>query len=136
MAGRVDIRVIDRGPGIRREDRDVVFRPFQRLGDSENRVGVGLGLAVARGFVEAVGGELDVEDTPGGGCTMVIRLPRPARRTGPAGTSGLARPSTPSGRGRARDRSRDLTATGPAADPTRGRDLDGARRPVVAGPDP
>ncbi len=76
VAGRVDIRVIDRGPGIRREDRDVVFRPFQRLGDSGNRVGVGLGLAVARGFVEAVGGELDVEDTPGGGCTMVVRLPR------------------------------------------------------------
>jgi two-component system sensor histidine kinase KdpD len=75
VAGRVDIRVIDRGPGIRREDRDLVFRPFQRLGDSENRVGVGLGLAVARGFVEAVGAELDIEDTPGGGCTMVIRIP-------------------------------------------------------------
>ena len=76
VAGRMDIRVIDRGPGIRREDRDLVFRPFQRLGDSENLVGVGLGLAVARGFVEAVGGELDAEDTPGGGCTMVIRLSR------------------------------------------------------------
>jgi two-component system sensor histidine kinase KdpD len=75
VAGRMDIRVIDRGPGIRRQDRDLVFRPFQRLGDSENLVGVGLGLAVARGFVEAVGGELDAEDTPGGGCTMVIRLP-------------------------------------------------------------
>jgi two-component system sensor histidine kinase KdpD len=76
VAGRVDIRVIDRGPGIRAEDRDLVFRPFQRLGDSENRVGVGLGLAVARGFVEAVGGELELEDTPGGGCTMVVRLAR------------------------------------------------------------
>ena len=75
VADRVDIRVIDRGPGIQQDDREVVFRPFQRLGDSENRVGVGLGLAVARGFVAAVGGELDVEDTPGGGCTMVIRLP-------------------------------------------------------------
>ncbi len=74
VAGRVDIRVIDRGPGIRAEDRDLVFRPFQRLGDSENRVGVGLGLAVARGFVEAVGGELELEDTAGGGCTMVVRL--------------------------------------------------------------
>jgi two-component system sensor histidine kinase KdpD len=74
VAGRVDIRIIDRGQGIRRRDQDIVFRPFQRLGDSENQVGVGLGLAVARGFVEAIGGELDVEDTPGGGCTMVIRL--------------------------------------------------------------
>ncbi|HVA06789.1 MAG TPA: ATP-binding protein [Acidimicrobiales bacterium] len=83
VAGRVDIRVIDRGPGIRPEDREVVFRPFQRLGDSDSRIGVGLGLAVARGFVEAVGGELDVEDTPGGGCTMVVRLPA----VGPAGGS-------------------------------------------------
>jgi two-component system sensor histidine kinase KdpD len=75
VAGRVDIRVIDRGPGIRRDDRDRVFRPFQRLGDSAHNTGVGLGLAVARGFVESVGGDLDVEDTPGGGCTMVVRLP-------------------------------------------------------------
>ncbi len=75
VAGRVDIRVIDRGPGIPPEDRDRVFQPFQRLGDSESRVGVGLGLAVSRGFVESVGGELDIEDTPGGGCTMVIRIP-------------------------------------------------------------
>jgi two-component system sensor histidine kinase KdpD len=75
IAGRVDVRIIDRGPGIRPEDQEVVFRPFQRLGDSENRTGVGLGLAVSRGFIEAVGGELDLEDTPGGGCTMVIRIP-------------------------------------------------------------
>jgi two-component system sensor histidine kinase KdpD len=75
VVGRVDIRIIDRGPGIPREDRERVFRPFQRVGDSENRVGVGLGLAVARGFVQAVGGDLDIEDTPGGGCTMVIRIP-------------------------------------------------------------
>jgi two-component system sensor histidine kinase KdpD len=75
VVGRVDIRVIDRGPGIRGHDRDRVFRPFQRLGDSDVKTGVGLGLAVARGFVESVGGDLDVEDTPGGGCTMVVRLP-------------------------------------------------------------
>jgi two-component system sensor histidine kinase KdpD len=83
VAGRVDIRVIDRGPGIRREDRETIFRPFQRLGDSDNQAGVGLGLAVARGFVEAVGGDLDVEDTPGGGCTMVIRLSRVVGAPGP-----------------------------------------------------
>jgi two-component system sensor histidine kinase KdpD len=75
VAGRVHIRVIDRGPGVRREDRDRIFLPFQRLGDSANHGGVGLGLAVARGFVEAVGGALDIEDTPGGGCTMVVRIP-------------------------------------------------------------
>ena len=75
VAGRVDLRVVDHGPGVRAEDRELVFRPFQRLGDSENEAGVGLGLAVARGFVEAVAGDLDVDDTPGGGCTMVVRLP-------------------------------------------------------------
>jgi two-component system sensor histidine kinase KdpD len=84
VAGRVDIRVIDRGPGIRPEHRDLVFRPFQRLGDSENHAGVGLGLAVARGFVEAVGGDLDVEDTPGGGTTMVVRLSRVDGAASPA----------------------------------------------------
>ena len=74
MAGRVDLRVADRGPGIDMDDRERVFLPFQRLGDSPNGTGVGLGLAVAKGFVEAMGGELSLEDTPGGGCTMVVSL--------------------------------------------------------------
>jgi two-component system sensor histidine kinase KdpD len=81
VADWVDLRVIDHGPGIRPADRDLVFLPFQRLGDSDNRTGVGLGLAVSRGFVEAVGGQLDLEDTPGGGCTLVVRLPVPVDRT-------------------------------------------------------
>jgi two-component system sensor histidine kinase KdpD len=98
VAGRVDIRVIDRGPGIRREDRETIFRPFQRLGDSDNQAGVGLGLAVARGFVEAVGGDLDVEDTPGGGCTMVIRLSRVVGDPAPAPLPAESEPD-PSGRG-------------------------------------
>ena len=93
VAGRVDLRVVDHGPGVPAEDRELVFRPFQRLGDSDNEAGVGLGLAVARGFVEAVGGELDVDDTPGGGCTMVVRLPAPlqpdlGRRKAGAGRRG------------------------------------------------
>jgi two-component system sensor histidine kinase KdpD len=74
----VDLRVIDQGPGIPMSERDRVFQPFQRLGD-RGRVtpnGVGLGLAVARGFVEAMGGEILVEDTPGGGTTMVLSLRR------------------------------------------------------------
>jgi two-component system sensor histidine kinase KdpD len=70
----VDIRVIDRGPGIERADRELVFQPFQRLGDRRGS-GVGLGLAIARGFVEAMAGELVIEDTPGGGTTMVVSLP-------------------------------------------------------------
>jgi len=69
------LRVVDAGPGIPSAERDRVFLPFQRLGDNPNGAGVGLGLAVAHGFVNAVGGELVVEDTPGGGCTMVVTLP-------------------------------------------------------------
>ncbi|MFI9330221.1 ATP-binding protein [Kitasatospora sp. NPDC052868] len=72
---RVEIRVIDRGPGIAPEDRDRVFLPFQRLGDTDNTTGVGLGLALSRGLAEAMGGSLEVEDTPGGGTTMLLTLP-------------------------------------------------------------
>ncbi|EXG81143.1 ATP-binding protein [Cryptosporangium arvum] len=79
-ADRVEIRVVDTGPGIPEPDRDRIFAPFQRLGDRPTGNGVGLGLAVARGFVETVGGTLEPEDTPGGGLTMVVSLPtaRPA----------------------------------------------------------
>jgi two-component system sensor histidine kinase KdpD len=71
---RVFLRVIDQGPGIPLSERDRVFQPFQRLGDA-SRMGVGLGLAVARGFTEANHGELRIEDTPGGGTTMVFSFP-------------------------------------------------------------
>ena len=75
VGGRVHLRVIDRGPGIAAEDRAKVFEPFQRLGDRSSLAGVGLGLAVSRGFVQAVGGDLRLDDTPGGGLTVVIDLP-------------------------------------------------------------
>ena len=75
VAGRVDLRIVDRGAGIPVSQRSRVFEPFQRLGDSDTNTGVGLGLAVSKGFVDAVGGELSLEDTPGGGVTMVIGLP-------------------------------------------------------------
>jgi len=67
-------RGVPRGPGIPAGDRERVFQPFQRLGDRRGGDGVGLGLAVARGFVEAMDGTLTVEDTPGGGATMVVSL--------------------------------------------------------------
>jgi two-component system sensor histidine kinase KdpD len=75
VADSVHLRVVDRGPGILLAARDRVFLPFQRLGDSPNGTGVGLGLAVARGFVDAMGGELTIDDTPGGGTTMTVVLP-------------------------------------------------------------
>jgi two-component system sensor histidine kinase KdpD len=60
-----------------------MFVPFQRLGDTDNTTGVGLGLALSRGFTEAMGGTLTAEDTPGGGLTMVVSLPAAARPAGP-----------------------------------------------------
>ncbi len=71
----VQLRVIDSGKGIPVDKRDDVFVPFQRLGDVDNSVGVGLGLSLSKGFVEAMGGTLEAEDTPGGGLTMVVELP-------------------------------------------------------------
>ena len=83
VGGRVELRVTDRGPGIPVADRERVFEAFQRLGDSPSGQGVGLGLAVARGLTEAMGGTLTAEETPGGGVTMVVSLAedgRPAAR--------------------------------------------------------
>lgn len=74
LGDRVQLRVVDVGPGIAEERRDEVFLPFQRLGDTDNAAGIGLGLALAKGFVEAMSGRLEVEDTPGGGLTMVVEL--------------------------------------------------------------
>ncbi|WP_031013863.1 sensor histidine kinase [Streptomyces sp. NRRL F-5727] len=74
LGDRVELRVVDRGPGVPDESKDGIFEPFQRFGDAPRGSGVGLGLAVARGFVEAMGGTLSAEDTPGGGLTMVLTL--------------------------------------------------------------
>jgi two-component system, OmpR family, sensor histidine kinase KdpD len=74
-ADRVELRVVDSGPGVPRDAADGLFTPFQRLGDRQVTSGVGLGLSVARGFTEAMGGTLTAEDTPGGGLTVVISLP-------------------------------------------------------------
>lgn len=80
-AGRVGMRilinVVDEGPGVPRGTEDQMFEAFQRLGDRNNKYGVGLGLSVARGFVEAMGGTIAATDTPGGGLTVIVDLAAP-----------------------------------------------------------
>lgn len=71
---RVLIAVVDEGPGIPRGSEQQAFAPFQRLSDDDT-IGIGLGLSVASGFVEAMGGEISASDTPGGGLTVEIDLP-------------------------------------------------------------
>jgi two-component system sensor histidine kinase KdpD len=83
--GRVDIRISDSGPGLPRGAAEHIFEPFQRLGDHDTTTGVGLGLTVAKGFTEAMGGTITAEDTPGGGLTMIIELPSAAPPTSPTG---------------------------------------------------
>jgi two-component system sensor histidine kinase KdpD len=77
--GQVELRVVDHGRGLPKGSDRAVFAPFQRLGDRDATTGVGLGLSVAKGFTEAMGGTIRVEDTPGGGLTVVISLPAATR---------------------------------------------------------
>jgi two-component system sensor histidine kinase KdpD len=71
--GFVQILVIDRGPGIPPAKRAAILAPVRRRNDDQS--GADLGLAVASGFAELLGGHLRFEDTPGGGLTVVIELP-------------------------------------------------------------
>ncbi|WP_020372839.1 DUF4118 domain-containing protein, partial [Arthrobacter sp. M2012083] len=77
LAGRPagELRIIDHGQGVPAANVLKMFQPFQRLDDVPAATGVGLGLAVAQGFTEAMGGTLTAEETPGGGLTMLVRLP-------------------------------------------------------------
>ena len=83
---KVVLRVVDRGPGVPSAGLESIFSAFQRLGDVPASQGVGLGLAVSRGFAQANGGTLEAEETPGGGLTMALTLQRAE-----AGTTGAAR---------------------------------------------
>ena len=95
LQDRAQIRIVDHGPGLPPERRGEAFSPFQRLGDTDNTTGLGLGLALSRGFTEGMGGTLTPEDTPGGGLTMVIELPVAA----PATDAGTGAAGSPRGRG-------------------------------------
>jgi two-component system sensor histidine kinase KdpD len=89
---RVELRVVDHGPGISAADRKRVFQPFARLGAPGDSAGVGLGLAVARGLAETMGGTVEPEDTPGGGLTMVLALPEAPARSAAAPARPAAEP--------------------------------------------
>ncbi len=93
LGDRVELRIVDRGPGIPADQTSRMFVPFQRMGDTDNTSGIGLGLALSRGLTEAMDGTLEPEDTPGGGLTMTLSLPAvpgtagtlPGDRTQPEG---------------------------------------------------
>ena len=75
VGDRMELHIIDHGHGVAEADRDRIFRPFQRLDDRTTDGGLGLGLAIAQGFLEAMGGTITPVDTPGGGLTMILSLP-------------------------------------------------------------
>jgi two-component system sensor histidine kinase KdpD len=129
LGDRVELRVVDRGPGIPEADRDRMFVPFQRLGDTDNTTGVGLGLALSRGLTEAMGGTLEPEDTPGGGLTMSLSLPAvpgPARAFpgGPGpdqpGPGGPGKPDGPGPSGHGTGEHPELPAAAPVLRERRG----------------
>jgi two-component system sensor histidine kinase KdpD len=72
VGGRLVVRVVDRGPGIPEQERERIFEPFYRR---EGGQGSGLGLSIARGFIEANGGEIAVESVPSQGSTFVVSFP-------------------------------------------------------------
>jgi two-component system sensor histidine kinase KdpD len=78
LGDQVHVRIVDRGPGVAGVDRSRVLSPFQRLGDQRTSDGVGLGFSIALGFVNAMHGTLTLDDTPGGGLTVTIALPKVA----------------------------------------------------------
>lgn len=72
------VAVVDHGPGVAAELRDQLFYPFYRLSERSPGLGTGLGLAICKGFLGLMGGEIWVEDTPGGGATFRFSLPAAA----------------------------------------------------------
>jgi two-component system sensor histidine kinase KdpD len=85
--GTVRLEVVDHGPGVPDEQKERIFEPFTRVGDRYPG-GVGLGLAVAKGFAEAMGGQITAADTPGGGLTVRIALPVASQDKSALGAAG------------------------------------------------
>jgi two-component system, OmpR family, sensor histidine kinase KdpD len=84
LGDRVELRIIDQGPGVSQSDWDRIFAPFQRPGGEDGPPGTGLGLALSRSLTEAMHGTLTPEDTPGGGLTMTVSLPAAGSVPAPA----------------------------------------------------
>jgi signal transduction histidine kinase len=73
--GFVEVSVSDEGPGVQPDDRENIFEPYVRVGDDTRARGLGLGLAICKRLVTAHGGEIRVEDRPGGGSRFSFTLP-------------------------------------------------------------
>src|SRR6516165_7103382 len=124
LGGRVELHVVDRGPGIPADDLDRIFVPFQGLGATENTTGVGLGLALSRGLTEVMGGTLEPDETPGGGLTMIISLPAAVGDGQPA----TAAPGRRERHGAAGSTASPVTRDGPGVAAARSRTQGGAAR--------
>ena len=91
LADAARLEVVNHGPSVAPEERDRLMEPFYQSRDGRSQKGgVGLGLAIARGILEAHHGDIRIEDTPGGGATFVLTLPLD-KQYGPRDTS-AARP--------------------------------------------
>lgn len=75
VAGKITVRVVDQGPGIPQSEWQRIFEPFQHGVENGVGGGAGLGLAIAKGFVEANGGEITVDSVPGQGSSFVVSMP-------------------------------------------------------------
>jgi two-component system sensor histidine kinase KdpD len=72
----VRVRIVDQGPGIRAGEIERIFMPFYRSpGQPPSHQGAGLGLAIAKGFIEVNGGRISVESLPGQGTSFIIEFP-------------------------------------------------------------
>ena len=83
----VILEIIDHGPGVPDDFKARMFEPFERLQARASGTGVGLGLAVVKGFLDTMGGSVAAVDTPGGGLTIRVTLPTAERAPGPVGAA-------------------------------------------------